>query len=157
MRKLISLITKSTNRNHLNTVWGNSPKVAIDIPEVIDDYNHWMLGVNKADQYISYYRPNVRCVRTWMPLFLHCLDIIRANSYHKQPELPVYRLNGKREEHKVVMAKDTLCCTYCSYEAAVAKLAGEPAPAISRVQRQCLACGDRICKSHWNVFHGWND
>jgi hypothetical protein len=70
-----------TNRNHLQTVWGNEAVRNITIPKVIDDYNHWMNGVDKADQLISYFRPNLRCRRTWMPMFFHGLDIIRVNSY----------------------------------------------------------------------------
>jgi hypothetical protein len=71
----------STNKQHLNTVWGQSAKARIDIPGMIDDYNHYMGGVDIADQLISYYRSNLRCRRTWMPLMLHCFDIIRVNSY----------------------------------------------------------------------------
>ncbi|KAG7352971.1 transposase IS4 [Nitzschia inconspicua] len=51
------------------------------VAKMINDYNHWMLGVDKADQSISYYRPNLRCLRTWFPIFLHCLDIMRVNAY----------------------------------------------------------------------------
>ena len=40
-----------------------------------------MLGVNLVGQLIAYYRPKIRCRRTWMPLLLHCLDIIGVNSY----------------------------------------------------------------------------
>ena len=40
-----------------------------------------MLGVDLVDQLIAYYRPKIRCRRTWMPLFLHGSDIIRVNSY----------------------------------------------------------------------------
>ena len=40
-----------------------------------------MLGVDVADQLIAYYRPNVRCRRTWMPLMLHWLNCTRVNSF----------------------------------------------------------------------------
>ena len=40
-----------------------------------------MLGVDLADQLISYYRSKLRCRRTWMPIFLHCLDVLRINAY----------------------------------------------------------------------------
>jgi hypothetical protein len=59
----------ATNWTHLQTVWGSEAVRNITIPKVIDDYNHWMCGVDKADQLIAYYRPNLRCRRTWMPLF----------------------------------------------------------------------------------------
>jgi hypothetical protein len=47
---------------------------------MIDDYNHWMIAVDKSDQLISYYRADLRCRRTWMPLMLHCLDVVRVNA-----------------------------------------------------------------------------
>jgi hypothetical protein len=32
-------------------------------------------------QLLSYYKPTLRCRRTWIPLFLHCLDTCVLNSY----------------------------------------------------------------------------
>ena len=54
--------------------------VTVKIPQIINDYNHWMLGVDLVDQLIAYYRPKIRCRCTWMPLFLHGADIIRVIS-----------------------------------------------------------------------------
>ena len=71
----------NTNRNHVEAVWGTSGITTIAIPRVIDDYNHWMGGVNKADQLIAYYRPDLRCRRTWMPIMFHALDCMRSNAY----------------------------------------------------------------------------
>ena len=53
----------------------------ISIPRVINDYNFWMGGVDKTDQMISYYIPNLRCRRNWMPMFVHLLAMVRTNSY----------------------------------------------------------------------------
>lgn len=52
----------------------------INIPKVIY-CNHWMLGVDVADQLIAYCRPRIRCRRTWISLMSHCLDIIRINTF----------------------------------------------------------------------------
>jgi hypothetical protein len=71
----------AVNRRHLELVWGGNPVRAIHIPCMIDDYNHWMGGVDKADQLIAYYRPNLRCRRVWMPLMMHALDILRVNAF----------------------------------------------------------------------------
>ena len=92
----------NTNKRHLDTVWGQEPVKSITIPKVIDDYNHWMCGVDKADQLIAYYRPKIRCRRTWMPLFFHGLDVIRINSYIACSKLgwkPSTNLDGK-SQHK---------------------------------------------------------
>ena len=71
----------ATNRNHIREVWGTQGKAEVEIPCMIDDYNHWMGGVDKADQMIAYYRPDLRCRRTWMPLMFHALDVMRVNAY----------------------------------------------------------------------------
>ena len=71
----------TTNRANLNAVWGNKFVKKIKIPKVMDDYNHWMCGVNKADQLIAYCHPNPRCRRNWMPIWFHCLDVVQVNSH----------------------------------------------------------------------------
>ena len=70
-----------TNKNHIEKIWGENAKTEIKIPSVIDDYNHWMLGVDKSDQLIAYYRPVLRVRRYWMALMFHGLDILRINMY----------------------------------------------------------------------------
>jgi hypothetical protein len=94
----------STNRNNLVPVWGNEFVVSIEIPGMINDYNHWMLGVDKADQLISYYRPDLRCRRTWMPLVMHALDIIRINCF------AIAKSSNNKLEHKdfIVSLVDSL-------------------------------------------------
>ena len=69
------------NRKHMRLVWGDDHVVSIKIPTLINDYNMWMLGVDLVDQLIAYYQPKICCRQTWMPLLLHCLDIIQVNSY----------------------------------------------------------------------------
>ena len=62
------------NKGHVQLVWGDNHTVNINIPLLIDDYNHWMLGVDVADQLIAYYREksdvDVRgcqlCCNVWM-------------------------------------------------------------------------------------------
>jgi len=71
----------NNNRNHVNNIWGDKGKQDIYIPRIIDDYNHWMGGVDLADQRIAYYHPDLRCHRTWVPLFLQLLSMIRNNMY----------------------------------------------------------------------------
>lgn len=71
----------NTNNSHVSAVWGVNHVRQIKIPGAINDYNKYMNGVDLADQRISSYSPNFRCRRTWMPLFLQCLNIVRNNSY----------------------------------------------------------------------------
>ena len=53
------------NRNHVDKVWGNDPINEVHVPAMINDYNHWMSGVDVADQMIAYNHPNLRCQRNW--------------------------------------------------------------------------------------------
>ena len=69
------------NRKHVRLIWGDQHRKQLEIPKIINDYNHWMLGVDVVNQLIAYYRPKIRCRRTWVPIFLHCLDILRVNLY----------------------------------------------------------------------------
>ena len=72
----------ANNKGHVSVIWGDKGSQEIFIPTLIDDYNHWMGGVDLSDQRISYYHPtNIRCRRTWIPIFLQLLSIIRNNSY----------------------------------------------------------------------------
>ena len=49
------------NKAHVEKVWGKLGKIIIGIPKLIDDYNHWMGGVDLADQRIAYYMPDLCC------------------------------------------------------------------------------------------------
>ena len=168
---------------------------------------------------IAYYRPDVRCWRTWMSLMFHMLDCMRVNSYvacknmgykgthkeftmewcealfartkaedvretrkrrsnandreasptdsigsnkkrrmsHTRPELPDHRLQGHKEDHHLVSSTKSRACTYCSYMAALNKLAGLPVSQPTRTKYYCFACGDYLCKDHLECFHGRED
>jgi hypothetical protein len=69
------------NRVAIRTVWGSHWEAVVDIPHCIDDYNTTMGGVDKAYQLMSGLKPRLRCRRTWMPMWLHSLDVCRVNSY----------------------------------------------------------------------------
>lgn len=69
------------NKKHVKEVWGDDGKKDIYIPCLIDDYNHWMGGVDLSDQRIAYYHPDVRAWRNWVPMFIQILSIVRNNAY----------------------------------------------------------------------------
>ena len=69
------------NKGHVEEMWGKEGAVEISIPTLIDDYNHWMGGVDLADQQIAYYHPNLRCRINWIPMFIQVLSLIRNNTY----------------------------------------------------------------------------
>ena len=91
----------------MQLVSGTDHVVTVKIPQIINNYNHWMLGVDVVDQLIAYYRPKIRCRRTWVPIFLHCLDILRVNSYvlyketsYNHPDVDEHR---KKDNHKLFL------------------------------------------------------
>lgn len=71
----------STNAVKVRAVFGTASKKSLPIPVVIDDYNHFMGGVDFADQLRGYYGTQLPVRRTWMPLFFWLLDTALINSY----------------------------------------------------------------------------
>ena len=49
-------------------VFGDQSTKDLEIPAFIDDYNHYMGGVDQADQLRSYYTTLRRHNKTWKPL-----------------------------------------------------------------------------------------
>ena len=88
--------TTQTNKRHVRMVWGEEHVVDIEIPQVVDDYNHWKVGVDVIDQLIAYLMCNLRCQRTWIPMMIQALMTMRVNSYtgHK------YIYTGDAKDHK---------------------------------------------------------
>ena len=89
-----------TNKSHVEELFGEESVAQVSIPKFIDDYNHWMLGVDKSDQFISYYRPKLRVRRYWMAMMFHCLDIICINLF-----IVVKNLSDKTIKHKKFIHK----------------------------------------------------
>ena len=64
-----------------------------------------MNGVDIADQLIAYYRPKLRCQRTWMPLMFHALDILRINCFIVHERLQKeHDINYRRDHKQFVMS-----------------------------------------------------
>lgn len=94
----------AVNKQNIKMVWGDEWKAKVNIPTVINDYNQWMNGVDIADQLIAYYRPKLRCQRTWMPLMFHALDVLRINCFivHEQVQKE-HNINYRRDHKQFVM------------------------------------------------------
>lgn len=71
----------STNARSVRAVFGNNARANLQIPRIIDDYNHCMNGVDLADQLRSYYCTQLIVRRTWMPLFFWLFDTTIINCY----------------------------------------------------------------------------
>ncbi len=55
-------------------------------PKVVEDYNQYMLGVDKLDQLASYYSFLHKSVKWWRKVFFWCVEVTVVNSYiiHKE-------------------------------------------------------------------------
>ena len=52
------------NRKHIRLIWGDVHVVTVKISQIINSYNHWILGVDVVHQPIAYYQPKVCCRHT---------------------------------------------------------------------------------------------
>ena len=84
----------STNAVKVRAIFGTASKKSLPIPCVIDDYNHFMGGVDIADQLRGYYGTQLPVRRTWIPLFFWLLDTSIINSYL------IFKKSGKNISHK---------------------------------------------------------
>ena len=53
----------------------------LPIPQMVDDYNHFMGGVDIADQLRAKFSTQQRTHRSWFPLFFWMLDTSIVNAY----------------------------------------------------------------------------
>ena len=66
----------------------------LTIPDLIDDYNHHMGGVDTADQLRASYNTHLSGVRNWLPLFYWLVDTLKVNSYL------LWRMQYPQAKHK---------------------------------------------------------
>ena len=92
----------STNGAKICSVFGNSPTKQLPIPNIIDDYNHFMGGCDIADQLHESYRTLIKSHRTWHCLLRWLLDVSLSNSHISQrTKMPgLCGANGKVGGHK---------------------------------------------------------
>lgn len=64
----------STNATKVRLVFDDKSRMSLDLPRMVDDYNHHMGGVDIADQLRQYYTTQMRTLRNWFPLFLWLID-----------------------------------------------------------------------------------
>jgi hypothetical protein len=57
---------------------GSPPKLK---PMVVDQYNKYMLGVDRLDQRMSYYQFVRKSVRWWRKVFFWMVEVVVVNAY----------------------------------------------------------------------------
>ena len=72
--------TSTIKRRVKDPVSGHHQVVHVPIPSAVENYNRFMGGVDKSDQFISYNRVLRKTIRYWKTMFYHLLEIITTNS-----------------------------------------------------------------------------
>ena len=88
----------ATNSKTSWAVFGDSVEMDLPIPVFIDRYNHFMNGVDVADQLRSYYNTQRRHGKNWLPLWHFLLDTTITNCY-KITQCSPKRPWGEPERH----------------------------------------------------------
>lgn len=71
----------STSAKTSRAPFGDQPIKELPIPEFIDQYNHFMNGVDQADQLRSYYTTQRIHIKNWKSLWHFLLDTTIVNAY----------------------------------------------------------------------------
>jgi transposase IS4-like protein len=74
----------STNASIARAPFGDEIIKELEIPTAIDDYNHYMGGVDIANQYRASYEIHRKCERVWFPLLFFFIDAAIVNAYRIQ-------------------------------------------------------------------------
>ena len=71
----------ATNARTSRAIFGDLAVKELSIPAFIDMYNHFMNGVDLADQLRSYHNAQRAHLKTWKPLWQFLLDTAIVNVY----------------------------------------------------------------------------
>jgi len=107
----------STNGRIVRQVFGDTSTKELRIPCFIDDYNHYMGGVDLANQFRESYETHQITQRNWWPLFYWLIDIVCVNAYR------LYQLTTKGKLLTHLQFRIELYCKLLDYSSK-AKLQG---------------------------------
>jgi hypothetical protein len=176
----------STNATIARAPFGDEVEKDLAIPTAINDYNHYMGGVDIANQYRASYETHRRAERNWFPLFYFFLDAaivnaFRIQSIHKQQrqesrpnqldfrkklyqELFSFAITNKVEKpepstepnHYRFQLVGQRACVQCVYKRKIGKLQG--LRQAPRSKSGCLQCNVALCVKGqcWHEFHSSN-
>jgi len=71
----------STNSALVQKAFKDQTSKTLSIPCFIDDYNHYIGGVDLANQFRESYEVHRSTLRTWWPLFYWFVDVVCVNAY----------------------------------------------------------------------------
>jgi DNA excision repair protein ERCC-6 len=184
-----SVVTVASNCYGVNPLgqaqrWSNAQKKQIVIPQpnLIQQYNGKMGGVDRMDQNISLYRISLRSKKWWWPFFAYCADVAMQNAwliYRKSAAnrwMPLDHLEFRRTVTRTYFARFTSDKVPISRPLGRPKRLNHRAPddvrydsknhivAPGATQRRCAWCSKKtthICKKcnvglHIRCFSGFH-
>jgi hypothetical protein len=111
----------STNGYIVSKVFKDCTTKTLSTPTFIDDYNHFIGGVDLANQFQESYKVHKATLRTWWPLFYWLIDVVYVNSYR------LYLLHNQELETKTLLLthlqfRTKLYCTLLQYSTIVQQI-----------------------------------
>ena len=91
--------TTATNARTSRLLFGDKPVKSLAIPQFIDMYNHFIGGVDQADQLRSYYSTQHRHNKNWKALW-HFLLVTTMTNYFKIAHCTSDNPWGKPKDHE---------------------------------------------------------
>ena len=120
-------------------------------PQVVDEYNWYMLGVDRLDQRMSYYHFVRKSVKWWRKVFFWILEVAVVNAYilYTQHTNAQRKLTHKEFRRELIMSlceeqRQSRSCraTRCRDET-LERLRGSHFPKSAPSRRDCRICSNR--------------
>lgn len=103
----------STNAAIVRPVFGDCARKWLHIPLAIDDYNHHMNGIDRANQLranMTVHRPYEK--RIWRPLFSWLIDLCCTNAWWLSNPNPIQRKKGGQGRFLKILVEELLNTPY---------------------------------------------
>lgn len=135
--------------NFISFRFGSSPSRLK--PLVIDQYNRYMLGVDRLDQRMSYYHFERKTVRWWRKVFFWIVEVAMVNSYiiYTRHTDARRKLTHKDFRKDLVMAlcdeqRNLRSCRHVPRrDVTLERLRGSHFPDKDQTRRDCRVCSVR--------------
>ena len=128
---------------------GTPPKIK---PLVVDQYNKFMLGVDRLDQRMSYYQFVRKSVRWWRKVFFWMVEVAVVNAYilycnHTDTQRKLSHKSFRRELIVALCEEQRLVMSQLPRrqrrDQTLERLRGSHYPDIGPVRRDCRICSVR--------------
>ena len=119
------------------------------LPEMVDDYNHHMMGVDRMDQMMSYYSFQRKSIKWWRKVFFWVMEVMVNNAHviykaHTTTSRKLTMKEFRRELavelcRNVVRSETGVLC----HDHTLERLHGRHFPDKISKRKDCRVCSDR--------------